>query len=795
MTISVTFLNDKTGKPDVYIGKPELDAYTLTITSDSSTAVSVPSVRIQFPTSIFPIGSTAKFSVTSSGWKSPQAGGPYLTLTPDAPLSLSQGAPITILLSGITSSVSAVTSGQITVHAASEAPSAKVFLLHYPEGAKDLSQYMSAALLPVAKVYRTPSGQKAIQNILSLNLKNKTPGKPLVTEGWTKGTPTVLLSFVYGAEAGALTTDGPTTSDPHSAWSIDVSVDQVFRDGKLVHAWTAKNPDPGGAGSTPEWTLQPTPENPQVLGDGTGANVLFKIADLSTAVPAAPTQAYLQYSGFPGYDDGYITVDLWVAEPQPSIIFFDGSPSRVETLGQPVKLNWQTFSVDRVDLVYDAYTGITQGQPTFKKTVLSTTTGDIDTSGSYSVDVSTTTRFTLNAYRTVSDAQPAFTQSWTADVPDVALTFDAKYDAPVAGSPVALNWTTQNALYCEITNSLNEQPYVLDPKDFAKGSHTVYPRGAAKYTLIAKGQYGTAGQLTKSIDLMFLPQGFYRQDAPVVKATGAPVLMKQDKGAFWLASGTDNNALLSSPNGMDWTQVGVAAFPQRDHAGGAAHATAMFVMGGTDNGGTAMNDVWASDNGQDWHNMSHSAEWSPRARFGCVSFGGKLWVIGGYDINYQPLNEIWSSDDGTHWTQEGIAQWSPRSDFALTVCNGALWLFGGHTAADEAAGDLWTSSDGKTWQEVSTGGFGSNASIFGRKNGILASPDGHTLLLFGGTDANGNALRDIHAYADGHWRSPIGASGWDVVRPGVTVANGTVWMVGGVSARGLPLSSVWTYLP
>lgn len=159
-----------------------------------------------------------------------------------------------------------------------------------------------------------------------------------------------------------------------------------------------------------------------------------------------------------------------------------------------------------------------------------------------------------------------------------------------------------------------------------------------------------------------------------------------------------------------------------------------------------MNDVWASEDGSDWH-MVHGcpsvqdahvlcrmAGWSPRGWHATTVFQEKLWVLGGAPLN----NEVWAGsnmtrmmDEGTpvwniNWVRYGntsTVAWSPRAGLAAVsqfqyytnerggeITKEYLFVFGGfagwdhdHSLSDgvkRARNDAYRTEDGLNWTRI-----------------------------------------------------------------------------------------------
>lgn len=778
MTTVFTFLNDANQQPAVYNDRPDLNAFTMTITTDSSTPIAVPTLRIGFPTRIFTLDQIAKITITSPGWGAPVVAGPYLTFTPTTAVTLVAGTPLVVKLSGVSSTNPAATTDTVQIFVGSQAPTAKLFLMRYPAAAGDLTRTVEVQFLP-ATVYRTPSTFDPVENVLTLRLTNLLHGAALVTQSWS-GTPTVTLSFVYGNDIGSLTPADAPIVDPHSAYNIQVDVVATYKDGVRTYEWKATPPPPAASGTgggdappapSPVWTLQPVPENPQVLGSGAGATAEFRISGLSTSAPAGSTLAYLQFTDFPGYSDCYFAIPLAKDEPQPGIIYFDGVPNYVAAPGGTVTLSWQTLQMARVALQQDG----------------NLLPGSFDVvHGSYSTTIDRSSNFALLAFTKATDTEPAHTAQWTAHVPDAQiLTFTADAATVADGSQVMLSWTTRNALSGTIDTG-SGVPYAIPKANLDSGSKAYFPRKPTTYTLRLVGQGNPPpGQ----VPVFVLDRGWASRGMGFSPGVGqGPVLFGTNAG-LTLVGGSSENSIFQATDGVTWNQTGVANFPARYDAAGCSLGQTMWLTGGN-HAGTATNDVWSSTDGVNWTQATAAAAWPRRSIHGCVAFNNKLWVIGGLDINFQPLADVWSSSDGITWTQAtATAGWAARSGPAVAAFGGKLWLYGGLLADGSVNGDLWSSDDGATWKKSPSGGFSGPGA---RQRATLASPDGTSLYLFAGIDSSGQALDDFSLLDGNSWDLATGPSGWKVSRSGFTVWQGAFWFAGGMSGVAAT-DQVWSW--
>jgi hypothetical protein len=196
--------------------------------------------------------------------------------------------------------------------------------------------------------------------------------------------------------------------------------------------------------------------------------------------------------------------------------------------------------------------------------------------------------------------------------------------------------------------------------------------------------------------------------------TDLPVSL-EFQGKMWLMGGRKvpgtecSNKVWSSADGVDWTLVTPdAGWSPRVAPAFAVFKDRMWVLGGTEDAyrnddETMFNDVWSSADGKDWKREATNAGWSKRANGQAIAFDGKLWIMGGGARNPRavPTNDVWCSEDGANWRQvTPAAPWKPRLWFSTVVYRDRMWVLGGWSEADGNFGDVWYSKDGRTWTEL-----------------------------------------------------------------------------------------------
>jgi hypothetical protein len=168
------------------------------------------------------------------------------------------------------------------------------------------------------------------------------------------------------------------------------------------------------------------------------------------------------------------------------------------------------------------------------------------------------------------------------------------------------------------------------------------------------------------------------------------------------------NEVWSSTDGAKWTQATASAgWSPRLAAALVEFQGKMWILGGTENyyfgdEKSLKNDVWYSSDGKEWKQATANAGWAPRAYHQAAVHDGKMWVFGGgnYVPNYRAHNDVWCSEDGIHWTEvTEAAAWPARLWFSSVVYRDRMWVLGGWSNNPSTnLGDVWYSKDGKNWK-------------------------------------------------------------------------------------------------
>ncbi|MBI3467665.1 MAG: galactose oxidase [Planctomycetes bacterium] len=171
-----------------------------------------------------------------------------------------------------------------------------------------------------------------------------------------------------------------------------------------------------------------------------------------------------------------------------------------------------------------------------------------------------------------------------------------------------------------------------------------------------------------------------------------------------------SNEVWWSTNGAHWQQATAAAAWSPRLAGALVEFKGrMWLLGGTENyyfgdQTSLKNDVWHSSDGQQWTLATANAGWSPRAYHQAAVLNDTIYVFGGgnYAPDYHAKNDVWCSQDGVHWTEvTGAAPWHPRLWFSSVVYRDRIWVLGGWSNnPSQNWGDVWYTQDGQDWRQL-----------------------------------------------------------------------------------------------
>jgi len=198
-------------------------------------------------------------------------------------------------------------------------------------------------------------------------------------------------------------------------------------------------------------------------------------------------------------------------------------------------------------------------------------------------------------------------------------------------------------------------------------------------------------------------------------------------------------------------------FAKRKNASLTVFKNKIWLIGGKDEAGNVLSDIWSSEDGENWNLETDNASFGPRNGHVVVEFQNKLWLYNGSTGVF--LNqEIWSSADGLNWIREtndhpwDIAPFYGQNSIAMFVFGNKIWRFAAYHGSTEELSterNVWNSVDGKNWVLV-TENHG-----FDRKFGMKVIPFQGKLIAFEGYASGANSTNKI--------RQSLNAIDWEVV--------------------------------
>lgn len=224
-------------------------------------------------------------------------------------------------------------------------------------------------------------------------------------------------------------------------------------------------------------------------------------------------------------------------------------------------------------------------------------------------------------------------------------------------------------------------------------------------------------------------------------------------GGFNITLGTCFNDVWSTSDGATWKNIsldraGADIWGTRTNHMTMATNSGIYVMGGQDTTtSTYYADVWFSADGIAWSQLTAAAPWGARENASCFWFQNNLWVVGGFNSGGTALNDAWYSPDGITWTQASAAAFaSGRAGCYSCVYRNFMWVIGGIDAGGSRVPDVYFSADGFTWLlATQTPGWGGRAYgralVFQTPGDV--SPYGYETMWLLGGESFSATLREV----------------------------------------------------
>jgi len=245
--------------------------------------------------------------------------------------------------------------------------------------------------------------------------------------------------------------------------------------------------------------------------------------------------------------------------------------------------------------------------------------------------------------------------------------------------------------------------------------------------------------------------------------------------------GQYTSQLWNSTNGVHWATVpttGLGAEGRHAHTLTAFNGS-LYIIGGEDNVGNWLGDIWKSDDGMTWTNPFGLVPFGEIIGHQTIVYNSKMYVIAG-DIS-TGNTKVYSTVDGNSWVEETNNAFPARVSHKAVVFNGAMYVIGGETIASTKLNEIWTSINGVNWTQVSTTG-----TIFSPRNGHTATVyNGKTWITGGRTSSGfGNDIWYSSNMID--WTNYEGFLIEDDLRQHTALHyNDALWLFGGYNDSGV----------
>ncbi|PUA28107.1 MAG: hypothetical protein B0W54_16600 [Cellvibrio sp. 79] len=332
-----------------------------------------------------------------------------------------------------------------------------------------------------------------------------------------------------------------------------------------------------------------------------------------------------------------------------------------------------------------------------------------DGQASFTINVTPTNKFTLNAWVGVNDT--------LLSVPTAAGATLYSSESPL----------------CNVTNYSNCINSSLDIVSNQPITTTAATLSKTGYFILSKNAKESSLAISKKLFS-------YRVNQQIVSY----------KNQIFLFGGrdADNNRLndvWSSPDGRVWRLLTQNAHFDKlsNHKIVVFNDRLWAIAGKSEN----HSDIWSSVDGINWKQEVAETPFSARRLHQIVTFDNKLWLVGGYDgTNFK--NDVWTSEDGINWslltvsatfvadrtTVTGNGFGSVISPDQLIVFENKLWLFRSWMNSNTPA-ELWSSTNGKEWEKIAA-----PQEAINRWNHQVVAHKGRMLIISGQMISNSGVI-------------------------------------------------------
>lgn len=190
-----------------------------------------------------------------------------------------------------------------------------------------------------------------------------------------------------------------------------------------------------------------------------------------------------------------------------------------------------------------------------------------------------------------------------------------------------------------------------------------------------------------------------------------------------------------------------APFSKRSFSTVTTFQGKLWLIGGQDEDGNELADIWSSTDGENWEKVTEVASFGNLILHNTLVFDNKLWVFNGSAGNFR--NKIWFSENGKDWSMATETTPFYNQFGTMFVFDNKIWRLAGYEGSiDDLSPEryIWNSPDGLHWTKVSEN------HGFDQKYGMAVVPFKGKLIGLEGSEIGSHKFTKVRESSDGiHW--------------------------------------------
>ncbi|EPG75074.1 hypothetical protein LEP1GSC058_0065 [Leptospira fainei serovar Hurstbridge str. BUT 6] len=456
--------------------------------------------------------------------------GNYLVICPGSDLALPAGGVISLTLAGFLAAPRQIPQ-KLTVNVLNADASAvgtgeydfNIFIQQVPKkGNKDLS--IESRTIDGNVVFIT-SGDNTANNENTIDFYILNSGRSLTAIPAKANQTYIRISFDTGNGMGDI-------AEAADLDGIAVSIQRAYENNFTLSFERI--------GQIPTWKF--TSATDVFLNGGSNDRIEFDIQKLITHLPPGIAKCYIEYYNIPGYNDGYSDFTLTKEYPQAIITGFFASSYAIIG-GTEIILQWETEGASYCTL--EASTGSlldenNQTIPAFQSFSAFESGVKIIPVPPAVIPASGGIVFSISLHAFSLDGRSNSKELGIQILPPTCNLSASNLNPVPPGTPITLNWTSQNARTVTIDQGIG------NVKD--SGEITVSPKNTTRYTLTATGLRTVSSSVVVTVDVLVINS--FKPNAYVV-GVGEPVTINWDTA--FATSVTLNGAKVAATGSTDFS--------------------------------------------------------------------------------------------------------------------------------------------------------------------------------------------------------------------------------------------------